>query len=238
LDPARIRFTEEIPGGWNWSHLLKVGTALRLTDREGRANVAALFYHADWTAERLNLPDTLKAQHTAFLTAGCVCYSDLGRVLVSLTGDDVGWHDVLCGVGDAELFRTRYGERTYQQARNACIRNGRDGLLIELAKWGLGRRDFVANVNFFSKAAPDAEGRLHFQPGHSRPGASVDLRAGLDTLVILDTCPHPLDPAPTYHPGPVTATVYAVDPPPADDLCRTRCPENARGFALTERFFL
>jgi len=33
-------------------------------------------------AERYNMPDTLKAQHTAFLTAGCVCYSEHGAHLV------------------------------------------------------------------------------------------------------------------------------------------------------------
>jgi urea carboxylase-associated protein 2 len=238
MDASRIRFTVDVPGGWNWSHVLKRGSALRVTDLEGRANVATLFYNAELTCERFNMPDTLKAQHTAFLTTGCVCYSDHGRVLVSLTADDAGWHDVLCGVGDAALFREKYGERRYQEARNAYVRNGRDGLLVELAKWGLGRRDMVANVNFFSKVVPDEQGSLSFVPGHSRPGASVDLRAGLNTLVVIDTCPHPLDPRADYAPGPVRLTVYDADPPGADDPCRTRCPENGRGFTNTERYFL
>ena len=238
IHPERIRFSVDIPGGWNWSHVLKRGTALRVTDLEGRANAAALFYNADLPCERFNMPDTLKAQHTAFLTTGCVCYSDHGRVLVSISADDIGWHDVLCGVGDAALFREKYGESTYQQARNAYVRNGRDGLLVELGKWGLTRRDLVANLNLFSKVAPNGEGNLSYVTGHSRPGASVDLRAGLNTLVVLDTCPHPLDPRPDYAPGPVRVTVHEVDPPAPDDPCRARCPENARGFTNTERFFL
>jgi uncharacterized protein YcgI (DUF1989 family) len=44
-----------------------------------------LFYNHEDRVERYNMPDTLKAQHTAFLTKGHVCYSDMGRVLCSIT---------------------------------------------------------------------------------------------------------------------------------------------------------
>ena len=47
--------------------------------------------------ERYNMPDTLKAQHTAFLTQGRVLYSDMGRVLCSIIADTCGWHDTVCG---------------------------------------------------------------------------------------------------------------------------------------------
>jgi uncharacterized protein YcgI (DUF1989 family) len=43
--------------------------------------VSALFYNADDPLERYNMADTLKAQFTAFLTAGRVLFSDMGRVL-------------------------------------------------------------------------------------------------------------------------------------------------------------
>jgi hypothetical protein len=36
------------------------------------------FYNADDPTERYNMPDTLKAQHIARLTAGFVLYSDMG----------------------------------------------------------------------------------------------------------------------------------------------------------------
>ena len=51
--------------------------------RRGRgACVSALFYNARDPLERYNMADTLKAQYTAFLTAGRVLYSDMGRVLL------------------------------------------------------------------------------------------------------------------------------------------------------------
>ncbi len=73
--------TETLRGGSAWSRRMRRGQVLRLTDPTGRAAVAALFFNAADPLERYNMPDTLKAQYTAFLTAGRVLYSDMGRIL-------------------------------------------------------------------------------------------------------------------------------------------------------------
>lgn len=233
-----ILFEELVPASAPWSHVLKRGTALRLTDIAGGANCGVMLYNWENLAERYNMPDTLKAQHIARLTAGYVLYSDMGRILCSLTADSLGWHDAIGGYSHAAQVLAQYGEKTYQQARNDSHRNARDLFLIELAKYGMSERDLVACVNLFSKVAVDDEGRLHWVPGHSATGAFVELRAEMNTLVILNTCPHPLDPATVYNPKPVALTVRRVPPPAADDPCRLSRPENARGFLLTERYFL
>jgi hypothetical protein len=238
FSPERVWFEEELPAGSHWSFVLRRGHGLRITDLQGGANVSALFFNADQPLERYNMADTLKAQHTAHLTAGHVCYSDMGRVLVSITEDTCGWHDTLCGVSDAALVREKYGEARYQEHRNAFYRNGRDSFLVELGKYGLGKRDLVANVNFFSKVVATEAGDLRFVEGHSKPGDHVDLRAEMNVLVVLSGCPHPLDPAARYTPRPARLAVWRADPPAADDRCRTSCPENTRGFVNTERLFL
>ncbi|MGE3772646.1 MAG: urea amidolyase associated protein UAAP1 [Gammaproteobacteria bacterium] len=227
--------SEVIPGARHWSLELARGYALRLTDLEGGANCAALFYNARNALERYNMADTLKAQHTAFLTRGHCLYSDMGRILVSIASDTLGWHDAFCGVGDAALTAAKYGIARYQEHRNACHRNGRDSLLVELGKWGLGLPDLVANVNFFSKVAVDEEGGLHFVAGHSPAGGQVELRAEMDTLVVLDTCPHPLDPSPRWAPKPVRGDVVYAGAAVDDDPCRLSRPENARGYANNAR---
>jgi urea carboxylase-associated protein 2 len=234
IDPADVLWSELIPGGGHWSYRVKRGTSLRFTDIEGGANVAILLYRADERIERLNLPDTLKAQHTAHLTSGHVLYSDMGRVMASITQDSVGWHDPLCGVSDAASIRARYGERRYQEHRNAMYRNGKDSLLIELGKWGLGLRDLVPNVNLFSKVAVDADGRFQFAQGHSRRGSQVELRFEMDTLIALSTAPHPMDPSPVYAPQKVGLVAWNSGPAGADDRCRLSRPENQRGFYNTE----
>ena len=233
-----ILFDEILSPGAAWSHILKRGTALRLTDVEGGANVGAILYNADCPVERLNIPDTLKAQHIARLTKNFVLYSDMGRILGSITEDTMGWHDALSGCLDAAAVLAKYGEARYQEYRNDFHRNAHDSFLIELEKVGLGPRDLSPNVNFFSKVAVAADGAMAFAPDHSPPGSCVELRAEMNVLLILSSCPHPLDPNPVYAPKPVHLQLKRVPPPTADDACRVSRPENGRGFTLTERYFL
>ena len=97
------------------------------------------------------MPDTLKAQYTAFLTRGRVLLSDMGRVLCSIVEDTCGWHDTICSHSNAALVESRYGRKRYQEARNDCHRNARDNFLIELGKFGLGKQDVVANVELLQQ---------------------------------------------------------------------------------------
>jgi urea carboxylase-associated protein 2 len=181
------------------------------------------------------MADTLKAQHTAHLTAGCVCYSDMGRILCSITGDTLGWHDPLCGLGDKWLVDQRYGATSFQQHRNQRHVSGREAMLVELGKYGMGERDLVACINFFSKVQVDDAGTLHWQGGHARRGDAVDLRFEMDTIVLLYNGPHPLDPSTVWSAPEVQLQAWRAPPVAADDACRVRCEENARGFINTER---
>jgi uncharacterized protein len=223
-------------GGQAWSRRLRRNQRLRLRDVEGRACISALLFNARDPLERYNMADTLKAQFTAFLTAGRVLYSDMGRVLGSIVADTCGWHDTMTGTGDAVAGRARFGDGPYQTLRNAFHRNARDNLLVELGKHGLGKRDMVANVNFFVRIGVGDDGGLAWVPDNSPAGAAVELRADMDTLVVLSNTPHPLDPATKYNPPPVELTITEGPPAAADDPCRLSRPENGRGFALTEAY--
>jgi uncharacterized protein len=231
-------FEEDLPGGAIWSYGLKRHHTLRLTATESGANVGAMLYNLNRPLDRLNLPDTLKAQHTAMLTAGHVLLSDMGHVLCSIPADSCGWHDPLAGHSNSALVRTKYGPSTYQNERNNFHRNAHDQFLIELSKWGLGKTDLVANINFFSKVTVDAEGKMRFVTENCNAGSYVDLRAEMDALLVLNTCQHPMDPDPHYNPKAVHITVWKSEPPSDDDPCRTARPESARGFTLTEALYL
>lgn len=237
LDPALLLWEETVPGGAHWSGIVRRGTTLRITDLEGRANVATLFYNWEEKLERYNMADTLKGQHTAFLTTGNVCYTDMGRVICSITRDTCGWHDTISGISDANMVREKYGEASYQQKHNDYYRNGYDSLVNELGKYGLGKRDLVANLNLFSKVTVDDSGGLEYQPGNSGAGDYVDLRFEMHALVVLSTCPHPMDPAPDYNPGDIKMVAWKCGPTASDDRCRNSCDENRRAFINTERLY-
>jgi hypothetical protein len=232
------QFEELLPAGASWAHVLKRGTALKITDLEGGANVPATFFNFEILAERYNMADTLKAQHIAHLTKGHCIYSDMGRVLLSIINDTVGWHDPLGAHSTAATTKAKYGAGPYQTLRNDFYRNTRDNFLRELMKFGLGLRDLQNHINFFSKVQVQLDGAMRFIPNHSPAGSYVELRSEMNTLVILDTNPHPMDPAPQYKPKPVHLSVRRVPPPGPDDICRLSRAENGRGFANTERYFL
>ena len=225
-----------IEGGKHWSFTIRRGAALRLTDVEGGGNAAMLLYNPANALERYNAPDTLKCQHTFKLTKGHCLYSDMGRVFCIVTEDTAGWHDTVCGSADKELVAARWGHRSYQTYRNDWTQNGRDAFLVEAAKHGLGRRDLAANVNWFSKVAVAQDGALAFDPTAARAGAFVELRFEMDALVLLHTCPHPLNPAAEYPRAPVLLRFRPAGPRP-EALVEAHA-ENRRGLLNNEAYHL
>lgn len=231
-------YEETVPGGGHTSFILKRGQLLRITDIEGGANVSLLLFNAAEKSERLNLPDTLKGQHTAKLTAGHCLYSDMGKVLAAITADTCGWHDSFGGVLNAEEVAEKYGQGRYQELRNSFFRNGTDNLLVEMGKWNLNLQDLLMSLNLFSRVDVDADGSFGFQPGNSQAGDYVELYAPMDTLVVLTALQHPMDPNPQYAPKPVQLAWSKVESDGISVLCRTSRPENGRAFHNTERQYI
>jgi uncharacterized protein len=226
-----LLYQDQFDGGKHWSFTLRRGTVLRLIDREGGANVGMLFYNPANLLERYNAPDTLKCQHTFKLTAGHCLYSDMGRIFCSIVEDTASWHDTVCGNSTKAQVAEKWGRKSYQEYRNDWTQNGHDSFLVEAAKYGMGRRDLAANVNWFSKVRTEEDGALVFDETHARAGTHVDLRFEMDTLVLFHTCPHPMNPAAEYPRKGIAVELYRGEPVAEDDFCLNSRPENGRGFA-------
>lgn len=224
------------PGG-KWSGIIGKGKLIRLTAAEDGANVALLLFNARDLTERYNMPDTLKAQHTAHLTKGNVLMSDNGRAMASIVSDELGWHDPLGGYTTREATDAKYGQSLYQEVRNEWLRSGQENLLVELTRNGLSGRDLSPVVNLFSKIVCDDEGNLQFVTGHSLKGQSVTLRTEMDLLVLWSNTPHPLDPASVYPSVPVKLEVFRTDAVETGDYCVNYRPENRRAFENTWAYY-
>jgi urea carboxylase-associated protein 2 len=228
-------YSHEVPGGAGWSLRVERGRQLRLAAVGGGVCVSSLLFAAADPLERLNVPDTLKAQMSACVRPPMVLMSDLGRALCSVTGSSLPWHDAISG-HSLDRHVARFGPSDYGADGNGWRRSARSLLLDELAVLGLGRRDLHACVNWFTKVVPDERGRLAFASGHAGAGDWVTLRAEQDLLVVLATAPHPLDPSPAWAPGPVRISVGDAGPPaPPDDPSRVFRAESARSLELAER---
>jgi len=201
-------YAHEVPGGAAWSAPVRAGRTITLTAVGERANCSVLLYAAD-RLDRLNVADTLKSQLSACIRPPMVLMSDRGQALASVTASTLDWHDCLTG-----FAHRAPGPSSYGVDRNDWKRSGRDLLVIELAKYGLGEADLHGCVNFFSKVALDDAAGLVFVPSHCPAGASVTLRTEQDVLLVLATTPHPLDVE--WVPAGVRIDV-AVAAPVADD---------------------
>jgi urea carboxylase-associated protein 2 len=234
--PSLYNYT--LPAASHWSLKVRRGIQMTITDIEGGANLGMLFYNPESLLERYNAPDTLKSQHTFKLTQGHCLYSDMGRIFCSVTNDTAGWHDTLCGNNTAKLVSKKWGARDYQHDRNAWHQNGYDSFLTELTKYGLGPRDMAANANWFSKVKSDAEGNLSLDTSPKKAGQSITLRFEMDTLVIMHSCPHPLSQESSYPSKPLNIELSEAPVIADDDECLNHCPENARGFANNQLYYL
>jgi len=233
---AQEKFTDVIPGASHWSLMVPAGHTMQFTDIEGGANLSVIFYNPHNTLERYNAPDTLKCQHTFKLSIGNCLYSDMGRIFCSIVRDDTQWIDTVGGVANKQKVAQKWGDRDYQKSLNNWLQNGYDALLVEVAKYGLGKRDLAANLNLFSKVHTDAEGNLDFAQNHSKAGSVIELRFELDTLVVLTTCPHPMNPETVYPSKPVQISMLKSAPVSEDDICLNHRPENGRGFENNKRY--
>lgn len=228
----------EVPGGWSWSHIVKRGTALKLIAADDGLNVGMMAYAAWNFSERYNMADTLKAQHISRLSAGNVLYSDMGRILLSVVSDSLDGHDTIGGILNRSRAQAKYGSKRYQEHRNDYVRDAHTTFLTEIGKYGMTPTSMISNVNWFSRVDVEADGQMRFVPSYASVGDSVELRAEMDTLVVLTTCPHPLDPSSDYRPGKLVAQIARVDPPGPRDPCRISCEENERGFVNTEQWHI
>jgi urea carboxylase-associated protein 2 len=220
--PQGVLHEQVIPGGWYATLAMQSGQILRLLVGGPGGSVSMAAWAADDCSERLNLPDTVKVQWTTDLRKGRVLFSDMGRVMLSITEDSSGAHDALTG-GSGPT-----GEGTPKQ------RNTRENMILAAAKLGLDRRDLPMLLTFFAPVRVDAAGRFFWQAALLSGADWVDLRAEMPLQIALSNTRHPLDPATGEVPA-AMAILQAARPVPEDDLCRTATPEAIRGFENNAR---
>lgn len=220
------------PGGYATRRLSR-GSRLRLIDLKGDACASLMVFNAEMPAERLNVADTVKVQWNAYLGAGKLLLSDMGRVLMTLVEDEAGTHDAFCGTSNAATNQAKYGE-----GRNSgAYPNGRDRFLLGAAKHGLGRRDVHPCINLFKGARIEADGAITPEVGPFAPGRELVLRAEMDVIVVLANCPHVLDPREAWSVTPLRLTAWRGPVTPADDPARNATPEGLRAFQNVEDYF-
>src|SRR5438105_11579921 len=138
--PGMVVSSEIIAARAGWSRELSHSQVLRLVDLEGRQAVDFLCYNARDYEDRYAAADTMKINGSIFIGKQTVLYSVNCNAMFTVTEDTCGFHDTIGGCCSSALNRTRYGK--------PGDANCRQNFLAQLARYGMGPRDRVANVNF------------------------------------------------------------------------------------------
>jgi urea carboxylase-associated protein 2 len=226
-------WAETIAAGGYAGKQLNRGARLRLTDLHGDACASMLVFNAERPVERLNVADTVKVQWNAYLGAGKLLLSDMGRPLFSILEDTAGTHDAFCGASNERSNARRYGDGANWGAHP----NARDRFKLGVAKFGLGARDIHPCVNWFKGVRIAPDGATVLDAGPFAPGRQVTLRAEMDVIVVLANCPHVLDGRSAYGATPLAAAAWRGSVTPETDPVRTATPEGLRAFLNVEDYY-
>jgi urea carboxylase-associated protein 1 len=198
-------FRQVVPAGDYWIDIIKAGQYLRIVDVEGNQAADTLFFNAADVAERYSAVDTIRAQRNVYLGFGSKLLSTAGNVMAEIVADTVGRHDTLGGACASESNTVRYA--LDKRTMHAC----RDSYLLAVAqhdRLGLGKRDLSHNINFFMNVPVTTDGGLTFADGLSGPGHYVEMRAGMDIIVLISNCPQLNNPCNAYNPTPLEVLIW------------------------------
>lgn len=198
---SNIVLDQHVAARTPWSGTVLKGQVIRIIDLKSQQAVDALFYNAHAYHERYSAQDTLLNQGAAYIGKGTSLYSNEGNVLMTVVDDTCGRHDTLAGACSCESNTVRFGHET--KYMHAC----RENFLMEVEKYGMSKRDIVNNVNFFMNVPVLQNGELVIDDGLSDPGGYVDLRAEMDTLVVISNCPQVNNPCNGFVPTPIRVVI-------------------------------
>jgi len=205
LVPANAVYRETVPAGDYFMKVVKKGQTFRILDLEGNQAADTLFYNADDPAERYSAMDTIREQGNVYLTAGTKLISNQGNVMLEIVADTCGRHDTLGGACATESNTVRYA------LEKKCMHACRDSWMLAVAEneeFGMSKRDITHNINFFMNVPITADGGLTFEDGISAPGKYVEMKAHMDTIVLVSNCPQLNNPCNGYNPTPIEVLIW------------------------------
>ncbi len=191
----------DIPANRPWSGIVRKGQTIRIIDSYGQQAIDTIFYNAQDFGERYSSQDTMLAQNGAYVTKGTRLISSEGNVMLTLTDDTAERHDTNAGCCSCESNTVRFGHET--RYLHSC----RENFILELAKYGMTKRDIVPNLNFFMNVPISQNGAMTIDDGISHPGDYIELVAHMDVLCVISNCPQINNPCNGFDPTPIRVVI-------------------------------
>ena len=198
-------YREVVPAGDYFMKVVSKGQTFRILDLEGNQAADTLFYNANDPSERYSAMDTIREQGNVYLSAGTILRSNENNPMLEIVADTCGRHDTVGGACATESNTVRYA------LEKKCMHACRDSWMLAVAEnehFGMSKRDITHNINFFMNVPVTPDGGLTFEDGLSAPGKYVEMKALMDTIVLISNCPQLNNPCNAYNPTPVEVLIW------------------------------
>lgn len=204
IDPYLIARDDVIPAeGWAAFPLYQ-SQMLRITDLEGKQVTDLICFDMHDPEDKLSVHSTLIFNGTISITRGHTLFSTKARRMLTIVDDTVGVHDLIAGSCSAESNEYRYGVRNTPSCRG--------NFEAALAPHSIPPREIPFSFSIFMSLPVAADGTTAIQESPSRPGDHIDLRADMDLLVALSSCPQRRNACNGFNPSPIRVTIYETEP--------------------------
>ena len=192
--PNTVLWERQLPRNTGFTFDVKAGQSVRITSQ---TIIDFVCFNRDNLRERFDQARTKANQRKIFISTGDQLISKLNNTMMTILADTFeGHHDLeegMCSRKRHELAAAKgiwektYGRPVSEMPPRGCTEN----LGGVLAPYGIAIEDVPSPFNIFQHMIinPDTGELAHSHLRPKPPGAYVTLRAEMDLLAALSTCP-------------------------------------------------
>lgn len=164
--------------------VVRAGQTLRIVDIEGQQPGDLVAFKSDDLAVHLSQARTRVENRKVAVTRGDGLWSNTfpPEVMFTITADTHGAHDLLYPPCCRYALEKRFGV-----SRDGCLEN----LAKALEPWSVKPHQIPDPLNLFFRVSVNEAGGMTVEKPSSAPGSSIELRAGMDSIVAVATCSVP-----------------------------------------------
>lgn len=175
-----------VPGGEGRAIEVEAGQYLSVIDVDG-AQVADFVAIQRADIHRYSSPhQTRSALRRITLRLGDTIANNHREPMLEVVRDDVGVHDLLICACNPNLYLQRFSITEHRSCR--------ENMLAALAPYGVEEHWLPDPVNLFMDTPPQPNGDFAFHDAPSKPGDRIVLRALVDLVAAVSSCPFDMGP--------------------------------------------
>ena len=184
---ASDKALEIVPARQGKAAYVKAGQAITIINTHGTQVVDTWCFLTNNLSEFMSMEHQRSVTQSVFPAIGVPLYSNYRRPLLTLEQDtSPGRHDTMLAACDIYRYQM-LGCKDYHH-------NCTDNLATAMAEIGLIAPETPSPLNLWMNIPFTLDGRTDFCPPLSKPGGFCRLRAHLDVVVVMSTCPQDMVP--------------------------------------------